>query len=302
MVSFIDAHRDAYGVEPICSVLPIAPSTYYEHAARRANPNLLPARAKRDAELRALVDRVWRENFRVYGVRKVWRQLHREGVEVARCTVERLMRAMGLQGAMRGRTFTTTIPDDAAMRPPDLVDRDFSASRPNELWVADLTYVATWRGFVYVAFVIDVFARRIVGWRVSSSLRTDLALDALEQAICSRAATAGLVHHSDRGGQYLSIRYTERLAEAGMEPSVGSVGDSYDNALAESVIGLFKTEVVRRRGPWRGLEDVEFATLHWVSWYNTQRLLEPIRYVAPVEYEEHYYRNQPTHAMVAGVN
>ena len=302
MVSFIDAHRDAYGVEPICSVLPIAPSTYYEHAARRANPNLLPARAKRDAELRALVDRVWRENFRVYGVRKVWRQLHREGVEVARCTVERLMRAMGLQGAMRGRTFTTTIPDDAAMRPPDLVDRDFSASRPNELWVADLTYVATWRGFVYVAFVIDVFARRIVGWRVSSSLRTDLALDALEQAICSRAATEGLVHHSDRGGQYLSIRYTERLAEAGMEPSVGSVGDSYDNALAESVIGLFKTEVVRRRGPWRGLEDVEFATLHWVSWYNTQRLLEPIRYVAPVEYEEHYYRNQPTHAMVAGVN
>jgi len=302
MVSFIDAHRDAYGVEPICSVLPIAPSTYYEHAARRANPNLLPARAKRDAELRALVDRVWRENFRVYGVRKVWRQLHREGVEVARCTVERLMRAMGLQGAMRGRTFTTTIPDDAAMRPPDLVDRDFSASRPNELWVADLTYVATWRGFVYVAFVIDVFARRIVGWRVSSSLRTDLALDALEQAICSRAATEGLVHHSDRGGQYLSIRYTERLAEAGMEPSVGSVGDSYDNALAESVIGLFKTEVVRRRGPWRGLEDVEFATLHWVSWYNTQRLLEPIGYVAPVEYEEHYYRNQPTHAMVAGVN
>jgi putative transposase len=302
MVSFIDAHRDAYGVEPICSVLPIAPSTYYEHAARRANPDLLPARAKRDAELRALVDRVWRENFRVYGVRKVWRQLHREGVEVARCTVERLMRAMGLQGAMRGRKFTTTIPDDAAMRPPDLVDRDFSASRPNELWVADLTYVATWRGFVYVAFVIDVFARRIVGWRVSSSLRTDLALDALEQAICSRAATAGLVHHSDRGGQYLSIRYTERLAEAGMEPSVGSVGDSYDNALAESVIGLFKTEVVRRRGPWRGLEDVEFATLHWVSWYNTQRLLEPIGYVPPVEYEEHYYRNQPAHAMVAGVN
>ena len=302
MVSFIDAHRDAYGVEPICSVLPIAPSTYYEHAARRANPDLLPARAKRDAELRDLVDRVWRENFRVYGVRKVWRQLHREEVEVARCTVERLMRAMGLAGAIRGRTFTTTIPDDAAMRPPDLVDRDFSASRPNELWVADLTYVATWRGFVYVAFVIDVFARRIVGWRVSSSLRTDLALDALEQAIWSRAATEGLVHHSDRGGQYLSIRYTERLAEAGMEPSVGSVGDSYDNALAESVIGLFKTEVVRRRGPWRGLEDVEFATLHWVSWYNTQRLLEPIGYVPPVEYEEHYYRNQPAHAMVAGVN
>jgi putative transposase len=199
MVSFIDAHRDEYGVEPICSVLPIAPSTYYAHEARRAHPDLLSARAKRDAELRDLVERVWRENFRVYGVRKVWRQLQREGVEVARCTVERLMRGMGLQGAVRGRRFKTTIPDDAAMRPPDLVDRDFSASRPNELWVADLTYVATWRGCVYVAFVIDVFARRIVGWRVSSSLRTDLALDALEQAIWSRAETEGLVHHSDRG-------------------------------------------------------------------------------------------------------
>ena len=302
MVSFIGEHRSEYGVEPICRVLPIAPSTYYEHEARRANPDLRPARAKRDAELRDLVDRVWRENFQVYGVRKVWRQLTRDGVEVARCTVERLMRAMGLRGAVRGRTFKTTMPDAAAMRPPDLVDRDFSASRPNALWVADLTYVATWRGFVYVAFVIDVFARRIVGWRASSSLRTDLALDALEQAIWSRAETNGLVHHSDRGGQYVSIRYTERLAEAGMEPSVGSVGDSYDNALAESVIGLFKTEVIRRRGPWRGLEDVEFATLDWVSWYNTQRLLEPIGYVPPVEYEDHYYRNHPTHAMVAGVN
>ena len=302
MVSFIGAHRSEYGVEPICSVLPVAPSTYYEHEARRANPDLRPARAKRDAELRDLVDRVWRENFQVYGVRKVWRQLTRDGVAVARCTVERLMRAMGLRGAVRGRTFKTTMPDAAAMRPPDLVERDFSASRPNALWVADLTYVATWRGFVYGAFVIDVFARRIVGWRVSSPLRTDLALDALEQAIWSRAATEGLVHHSDRGGQYLSIRYTERLAEAGMEPSVGSVGDSYDNALAESVIGLFKTEVIRRRGPWRGLEDVEFATLDWVSWYNTQRLLEPIGYVPPVEYEDHYYRNHPTHAMGAGVN
>lgn len=302
MVSFIGDHRSEYGVEPICRMLPIAPSTYYEHAARRANPDVRPARAKRDAELRDLVDRVWRENFQVYGVRKVWRQLTRDGVEVARCTVERLMRAMGLQGAVRGRTFKTTMPGAAALRPPDLVGRDFSASRPNALWVADLTYVATWRGFVYVAFVIDVFARRIVGWRASSARRTDLALDALEQAIWSRSATEGLVHHSDRGGQYLSIRYTERLAEAGMEPSVGSVGDSYDNALAESAIGLFKTEVIRRRGPWRGLEDVEFATLDWVSWYNTQRLLEPIGYVPPVEYEDHYYRNHPTHAMVAGVN
>jgi len=302
MVAFIAEHRGEYGVEPICSVLQIAPSTYYEHEARRTNPDVLPARAKRDAELRDLVDRVWRENFQVYGVRKVWRQLTRDGVEVARCTVERLMRAMGLRGAVRGRTFKTTIPDAAAMRPPDLVDRDFSASRPNELWVADLTYVATWRGFVYVAFVIDVFARRIVGWRASSALRTDLALDALEQAIWSRSATEGLVHHSDRGAQYLSIRYTERLAEAGMEPSVGSVGDSYDNALAESVIGLFKTEVIRRKGPWRGLEDVEFATLDWVSWYNTHRLLEAIGYVPPVEHEDHYYRHHPTHAMGAGVN
>jgi transposase InsO family protein len=245
---------------------------------------------------------VWREHFQVYGVRKVWRQLKRDGVTVARCTVERLMRELGLRGAVRGRTVKTTAPDEAAMRPPDLVDRDFNASRPNELWVADLTYVATWRGFVYVAFVIDVFARMIVGWRVSGSLRTDLALDALEQAIWARADTDGLVHHSDRGGQYLSIRYTERLTEAGMEPSVGTVGDSYDNALAESVIGLFKTEVIRRRGPWRGVEDVECATLEWVAWFNRHRLLEPIGYVPPVEYEAHYYQLQQTLAMRAGVN
>ena len=207
-----------------------------------------------------------------------------------------------LRGAVRGRTVKTTVPDETAMRPPDLVDRDFNASRPNELWVTDLTYVATWRGFVYVAFVIDVFARMIVGWRVSGSLRTDLALDALEQAIWARADTDGLVHHSDRGGQYLSIRYTERLIEAGMEPSVGTVGDSYDNALAESVIGLFKTEVIRRRGPWRGVEAVEFATLEWVAWFNRHRLLEPIGYVPPVEYEAHYYQLQQTLAMGAGVN
>ena len=218
-MSFIGAHRKEYGVEPICRVLPMAPSTYYEHAVRCANPEMRPARAKRDAELRDRIDRVWRENFRVYGVRKVWRQLTRDGVEVARCTVERLMRDMGLQGAVRGRTFKTTISDDAAMRPPDLVDRDFSASRPNELWVADLTYVATWRGFVYVAFVIDVFARRIVGWRASSALRTDLALDALEQAIWSRAATEGLVHHSDRGGQpEFNWSSQHRLCEPLVEP------------------------------------------------------------------------------------
>ena len=301
-VSFIDGHRGVYGVEPICAVLPIAPSTYYERKAREADPERLPPRAKRDAALREEIRRVWEENFQVYGVRKVWRQLRREGVGVARCTVARLMRALGLQGAVRGRKFKTTVPDETAARPADLVDRHFTATRPNELWVADLTYVATWRGFVYVAFVIDVFARRIVGWRVSNSLRTDLALDALEQALHARPDTEDLVHHSDRGVQYLSIRYTERLAEAGIAPSVGSVGDSYDNALAESVIGLFKTEVIVRRGPWRNQEAVEFATLEWVDWFNNRRLLEPIGHVPPAEFEQAYYRHQEAPAMEAGVN
>jgi len=294
MVAFIDDHRAEYGVEPICAVLPIAPSTYYAHKAREADPRLRPARAQRDEQLRVEIARVWGENLRVYGVRKVWRQLHREGAVVARCTVARLMSDMGLAGAVRGRRIRTTVPADVAERPGDLVKRDFTAERPNRLWVSDFTYVATWRGFVYVAFVIDVFSRRIVGWRVSSSLRTDLALDALEQAICEREEETSdrLVHHSDRGVQYLSIRYTDRLAEAGIEPSVGSKGDSYDNALAESVIGLFKTEVIRQRGPWRSLEDVEFATLEWVWWFNHHRLLEPIGYVPPVEYEEAYFRRQ----------
>jgi transposase InsO family protein len=302
MAEFIDKNRNLYGVESICGVLPIAPSTYYEHQVRQRNPGRLPARVKRDAELNVEIDRVWKENRQVYGARKVWKQMNREGVGVARCTVRRLMRGMGLQGAVRGRKFKTTIPDEVALRPADLVDRNFSASRPNQLWVADLTYVATWRGFVYVAFVIDVFSRKIVGWRTMNSLKTDIALDALEQALWSRPDTAGLVHHSDRGVQYLSIRYTERLAEAGIEPSVGSIGDSYDNALAESVIGLFKTEVIRRQGPWRGLDDVEFATLDWVSWYNEQRILEPIGDIPPVEFEQVYYRNQAALATVAGVN
>jgi putative transposase len=266
MVTFIDDHRAKYGVEPICEVLPIAPSTYYEHKARQADPGRLPARTKRDEVLKGHIRRIWEDNFKVYGVRKVWRQLKRvkiEGVaKVARCTVARLMRQMGLQGVVRGKKCRTTISDDALARPLDLVDRDFRASRPNELWLSDITYVVTWCGFVYVAFVIDAYARRIVGWRVSSTLRTDLVLDALEQALYARPDTDDLIHHSDRGSQqYLSIRYTERLAEAGIEPSVGSIGDSYDNALAESVIGLFKTEVIRCRGPWRSLEDVEFATL-----------------------------------------
>jgi transposase InsO family protein len=302
MVAFIDAHRETYGVEPICAVLPIAPSTYYAHKACEANPRLRSCRAKRDAWLTVQIRRVRAENFDVYGARKVWRQLHREGIVVARCTVARLMRAIGLQGAVRGRAFTTTTRGDGAARPSDLVNREFVATRPNELWVADLTYVATWRGFVYVAFVIDVYARRIVGWRVSSSLRSDIALDALEQALYARPAIDQLVHHSDRGTQYLSIRYTDRLAEAGIEPSVGSVGDSYDNALAESVIGLYKTEVIRRRGPWRQLEAVEFATLEWVEWFNNRRLLTSIGDVPPVEYEQQYYRAQEAPAMMAGVN
>jgi transposase InsO family protein len=304
MVSFIDDHRGVYGVEPICAVVPIAPSTYYEHKVRQADATRASVRAQRDAVLRGEIHRVWQENFEVYGAKKVWKQLNREGHTVARCTVARLMRDLGFRGAVRGRRFkTTTIPNEASARPPDLVDRDFTASRPNELWVSDLTYVVTWRGFVYVAFVIDAFARCIVGWRASSSLRSDLALDALEQALYDRQddSVDRLVHHSDRGVQYLSIRYTERLAEAGIEPSVGSKGDSYDNALAESVIGLYKTEVIQPRGPWRGLEDVEFATLEWVAWFNHSRLLEPIGYVPPVEHEEAYYRCQKAPAELAAL-
>jgi transposase InsO family protein len=306
MIAFIDTERAVYGVEPICAQLPIAPSTYYALKAQARDPATRSARAQRDAALKDEIRRVWKGNFEVYGVEKVWRQLRREEVAVARCTVARLMRRLGLRGAVRGRAFTiTTTPDEAATRPADLVRRAFTATRPNQLWVADLTYVATWRGFVYVAFVIDVFARRIVGWRVDTTLRSDLALDALEQALHARPDRAGLVHHSDRGVQYLAIRYTERLAAAGIEPSVGSVGDSYDNALAESVIGLYKTEVIRAQGPWRHVEAVEFATLAWVDWFNTRRLLAPIGYVPPVEYEDAYYREQQqpeTPAMGAGVN
>ena len=302
MVRFIDTHRTTFGVEPICAVLPIAPSLYYEFKAREREPERRPTRTRRDEQLGEHIRRVWHDNRAVYGVRKVWNQLKREGLAVARCTVARLMRRLGLAGAVRGRAFkVTTIPVSATTRPPDLVARRFTAAHPNQLWVADLTYVATWRGFVYVAFVIDVFSRRIVGWRVSNSLRTDLALDALEQALYARrpAETRPLVHHSDRGTQYLSIRYTDRVAEAGIEPSVGSTGDSYDNALAESVIGLFKTEEIYRRGPWKGPEDVEFATLEWVAWYNDRRLLEPLGYVPPAEFEQAYYDRQPTPGAVA---
>ena len=295
MVAFIDEHRDVYGVEPICAVWPIAPATYYAHKAVQATPERRCARARRDETLRERIRQVWEENFAVYGVRKVWRELRRQGEPVARCTVARLMDELGLHGAVRGRKFVrTTIADEAAARPQDLVSRQFRATAPNQLWVADLTYVATWGGFVYVAFVIDVFARRIVGWRASKSLRSDLALDALDQALYDRpiAESPRLIHHSDRGGQYLSIRYTDRLAAAGIEPSVGTTGDSYDNALAESIIGLFKTEVIRRRGPWRSLDDVEFATLTWVAWYNADRLFEPLGYVPPAEFEQAFYERQ----------
>jgi putative transposase len=281
MIAYIHAHKDRYGVEPICRVLPIAPSTYYQHAKGPQS-----ARAVRDAQLKVEIRRVHVEHFGVYGARKVWRQLHREGIAVARCTVERLMGELGLEGVRRGKTHRTTTPDAATPRPTDLVERDFSAQRPNQLWVADLTYVATWSGFVYVALVIDAFSRFVVGWQASRSLRTDLALDALEMAIWRRQGQLeGLVHHSDRGSQYLSIRYTERLAEAGAVASVGSRVDSFDNALAETIIGLYKTELVRRRGPWKGIDDVEYATLEWVDWFNHRRLLEPIGYVPPVEFE-----------------
>jgi len=289
----------SFGVEPICTELPIAPSIYYECKAREANPQRLPARLRRDAWLEIEIRRVWEENFRVYGARKVWRQLKREQIKVAKCTVERLMQNLGLQGVKRGKGYKTTIPDDAAARPADLVNRNFTATRPNQLWVADITFVATWRGVVYVAFVIDVFARCIVGWRVWNSLKTDLVLDALEQALFTRTGTKGLVHHSDRGCQYLSIRYTERLAEAGIESSVGSVGDSYDNALAETINGLFKAEVIWPRGPWKNLDAVEYATLEWVDWFNNRRLLEPIGNVPPAEFEQAYYDELERQAIAA---
>lgn len=296
MYTFLDVHRAEYGVEPICRVLQIAPSGYYEYKARAASPTRRSARAQRDETLGEDIRRVWDAHHQVYGARKVWQQLRRDGTQVARCTVERLMGELGLAGVVRGRRVRTTVPEPAADRPLDLVQRQFTATKPNELWVADFTFVTTWRGFVYVAFVIDVFSRRLVGWRAHTTMRRDLVLDALEQALHDRETDASLVHHSDRGVQYLSLRYTERLAEAGVAPSVGSRGDSYDNALAESIIGLYKTEVIRRRAPWRSFEDVEYATLEWVAWFNTQRLLEPLGYLPPAEYEEQFYHDQTAQA------
>lgn len=301
MIAFIDDHREAHGVEPICKTLPIAPSTYYDHLAKRRDVTRRSARAQRDSVLQGEVQRVFDANFRVYGVRKIWRQLQREGVDVARCSIARLMRQMGLQGAIRGKPMRTTVSNDkAAACLLDRVKRQFSSPRPNTLWVADFSYVATRVGFVYAAFVIDAYARRIVGWRVSRTAHAGFVLDALEQALYARRPVrGGLVHHSDRGVQYVSIKYTERLAEAGIEPSVGSIGDSYDNALAETIIGLFKTEVIHRRGPWRSADAVEFATLEWVDWFNHRRLFEPIGNIPPAEAEARYYWQTDGLAMAA---
>ncbi|WP_155739074.1 IS3 family transposase [Ralstonia solanacearum] len=299
--AYIDRYRDAYGVEPICKVLQIAPSCYRRHAAQQRNPALRCKRAQRDDTLTPDVKRVWHANWQVYGADKVWKQMNREGIRVARCTVERLMRRLGLQGVRRGKTVRTTTPDASAPCPLDRVQRVFKAERPNQLWVSDFTYVSTWQGWRYVAFVIDVFARRIVGWRVSSTMRTDFVLDALEQALYDRqpASSDALVHHSDRGSQYLSIRYTERLAEVGIEPSVGSRGDSYDNALAETINGLYKAELIHRRAPWKSGESIELATLQWVHWFNHIRLLDPIGYIPPAEAEANYWRKLASETAVA---
>ena len=291
MYRLVDEHRSVHGVEPICEVLQIAPSAYRRHAARVREPQLCSARAQRDAQLMPTIERVWNDSQQVYGADKVWMQMNREGVAVARCTVERLMRRLGLQGVRRGKAVRTTVADPKAPCPLDKVNRQFRAERPNQLWVSDFTYVSTWQGWLYVAFVVDVFARRIVGWRVSTSMTTDFVLDALEQALYDRQPErdSSLIHHSDRGSQYVSIRYSERLAEAGVEPSVGSKGDSYDNALAETINGLYKAEVIHRRS-WRSREAVELATLTWVSWYNNHRLMGPLGYIPPVEAEANYYR------------
>jgi putative transposase len=295
---FVDEYRQRLGVEPISRAMQIAPSAYWREAARDRQPALCPARRQRDTALVPEVQRVFEANMSVYGADKVWRQLKRERIAAARCTVERLMRRLGLRGAMRGKGVRTTRPDPKAACPLDRVNREFHAQRPNQLWVSDFTYVPTWQGFVYVAFVIDVFARRIVGWRVSASMQTEFVLDALEQALYARrpGREGELIHHSDRGSQYVSIRYSQRLAEAGIEPSVGSIGDSYDNALAETINGLYKAELIHRRAPWKTREAVELATLEWVSWFNHHRLLESIGYIPPAEAEENYWRQKQANA------
>ncbi len=300
MIRFIDDHRADYGVESICQQLPLSVSTYYWHKEREQQPEKIATRVKQDQYLTPEIRRVWDENEQVYGARKVWLQLNREGIQIARCTVERLMKQLGIQGVSRAAASTyTTVSDADQAKPQDKVNRQFVAEAPHQLWVADITYVATWSGFVYVAFVIDVYSRYIVGWRVSQSLETPLVLDALEQAIWLRKPGTGLVHHSDHGSQYLSIRYTERLAEAGIEGSVGSVGDSYDNAMAESINALYKTEVIWHKGPWKGMDDVEYATLSWVDWFNHRRLLRPIGDRPPAEFERLYYEQKRESAVTA---
>lgn len=301
VMSFIDTHREELGIEPICRELAIAPSSYHEHAARLADPGRLPARARRDDELRQEIKRVHESSFGLYGTRKVWHQLRREGIVVAKCTVERLMRVMGLEGVRRGKTTVTTVSDPKAPCPLDKVNREFRVSRPNALWVVDFTYVHTWVGFVYVAFVIDAYARRIVGWKVSTSATAGFVLDALEQAIHARrpGPEDNLIHHSDRGTQYLAMNYTQRLAEANLVPSVGSVGDSYDNALAETINGLYKAEVIWRQRSWQSVSAVEMATLRWVNWFNNHRLFGPIGHIPPAEAEANYYADRETLDRVA---
>ena len=292
MIAFIEDHKVAHGVEPICRVLPIAPSTFHAHAAVARDADLASDRAKKDALDKAKIKEAFNNSGKRYGARKIWHELRRNKYDIARCTVERLMKAMGIQGVVRGQKPITTNPETSQPCPDDKVQRQFTAVTPNQLWVSDFTYVSSWQGMVYVAFVIDVFARKIVGWRVFRSMTTGFVLDALNQAICQRAPSEAdsLIHHSDRGSQYLSIKYTERLAEAGIDPSVGSVGDSYDNALAESTIGLFKTEVIDFMGPWKSIGQVEWETLKWVNWYNTKRLHSKIGYITPQEAEENYYQ------------
>ncbi len=288
---FVKKYRNQYGVEPICKVLQIAPSAVWARLRVERNPALASDRTKMDVCRKVHIERVWKENYQAYGARKIWHELMREGHIIARCTVERLMRELSIQGVVRGKKVKTTHSDPAQPCPLDKVNRKFRATMPNQLWVSDFTYVSSWAGMLYTAFVIDTYADKIVGWKVSSSAKTGFVLDALEQAIHARRPSEKLIHHSDRGGQYLSIKYTNRLVEIGADPSVGSVGDSYDNALAETVIGLYKTELVHRMGPWKSLTQLEWQTFLWVDWFNNRRLLAPIGYIPPSEAEEKYYEN-----------
>jgi transposase InsO family protein len=300
VIDFMEDHHDAYGIEPMCKILRIAPSTWYARKSQKADPEKRSERAKMDDVMSVKIRKVFEDNFSVYGARKVWHQLRRQGEDIGRDAVARLMKAMGLQGVVRGKPVRTTLQDKNQPCPLDHVNRIFKADRPNQLWVSDFTYVRTWKGFVYVAFVIDVFSRTIVGWKASTTAHAEFVLEALDQALYARRpAKDKLIHHSDRGSQYLSIKYTEKLAQAGIQPSVGSVGDSYDNALAETINGLYKAEVIHRCGPWRNFQDVEYATLTWVNWFNNHRLYQPIGNIPPAELEAHYYARIATLKLAA---